>query len=451
MTQRRLIISIGLGLVALIALSTSRSAHACLCPLIEPDVAYQNAPLIFTGTVEKITEHKSESGRDGQRDLPIVEGRTIRFSVEEYFKGSGAAEIDLRARRISSCDFNFEEGKRYLVYAARESDSGELVAQSCSRTGFIGDYTIPDISYLRRVSSGEQPTMLYGFVYKNSPESAKRGQPESLGESLADLSVFIEGDGIRIELRTDARGYFETFDLPAGRYRVTTPLTGKLRGADAITIDLKTVASATFRTTMLGSLTGKLIDKVGRPVRELQVELVEPGTPPVIKTYVPSREDGTYIFDEVYAGRYLIAVNSIGRRSLFGAPFLPSYYPNASSIVEAQVVIVENGKSVEVADFVLQDRYPTVSVSGIVVTADGKPVAGAYVNLNQSGGPWDAARSLQTDAEGRFVHQAFEGLTYVLDAFADAPGGGTMHSDRVEVTAAKNDKEVRLVVRPQAK
>lgn len=440
------IISLVLGLIAI---STSPSAHACLCPIIEPDVAYQNAVIVFSGAVEKITDHKRtieqkrEIENTVQLGLPtIIDGRTVRLKVEEYFKGSGAAEIDLRISN-TSCDIFFEEGKRYIVYANREGNTRELVAHACSRTRLIDDYAKPDISYLRRVSSGEQPTMLYGFVFKNSPESAKLGRPESPG----DLSVFIEGYGKRIELKTDAGGYFETFDLPAGSYRVTTSLTGKLRGAEAKTIDLKTVASIMFRTTMLGSLSGRLIDKEGRPVRDLQLELVGAATPLERKTYTASRDDGTFVFDEVFAGKYLIAVNSDGRRSLSRAPFLPSYFPNASSTGEAQMVTVENGQSVEVGDFVLQDRYSTVPVSGIVMTDDGEPVAGAYVNLYQSGGQSDSARSLQTGADGRFVHQAFEGLTYILNAYSDAPSGGRMHSENVEVTAAKSDKEVRLVVR----
>jgi hypothetical protein len=294
---------------------------------------------------------------------------------------------------------------------------------------------------------GERPTMLYGFAFKNTAETSKRGQPDPLG----GLTVTIEGEGKRLELKTDASGYFETFDLLPGSYRISTGVTGKLRGADAQTVELRTVASLGFNTTTMGSLTGRVLDQEGRPVRELQVELLQPGAAQPsgrVTTYVTTTEDGTFVFNEAVAGRYLLAVNSVGRRSLYGAPFRPSYFPKAASSADAQVITVADGVSVDIGDFVLQERYPTVDVSGIVVTPDGKPVPGAYVNLNKSGGEWDAARSVQTDAEGRFVHQAFEGITYILDASADAPTGGTMDSDRVEVMAAKGEKPVRLVVKP---
>ena len=148
------------------------------------------------------------------------------------------------------------------------------------------------------------------------------------------------------------------------------------------------------------------------------------------------------------AGRYLLAVNSIGRRSLYGAPFLPSYFPNAASSANAQVIAIADGVPVDAGDFRLQERYPTVAVSGVVATTDRKPVPGAYVYLDKSGGEWDAARSVQTDAAGRFVHQAFEGVTYTLRANADGPTGGILESDRVEVTAVKSATPVLLVVKP---
>jgi hypothetical protein len=308
----------------------------------------------------------------------------------------------------------------------------------------MDDYSKPDMSYLRRVARGEQPTMLYGFVFKNTEESAKRGQPESLGE----LTVTIEGEGKRLETKTDSRGYFESFDLSPGSYRIYTSLTGKVRRADAQTVELKGVASVMFRTTMLGSLRGRLLDREGRSVSDLMVELVRPGVRgrESIATYITSMEDGTFVFDEVLAGRYLLAVNSTGRRSLYGAPFVPSYFPKAASVTDAQVIAID-GASVDVGDFVLRERYPTVPVTGIVVAADGKPVAGAYINLRQKGGEWDAARAVQTDAEGRFVVQAFEGVSYTIDVGADAPTGGVMQSDRVEVIATKSEKSLRLVLK----
>ena len=71
-----------------------------------------------------------------------------------------------------------------------------------------------------------------------------------------------------------------------------------------------------------------------------------------------------------------------------------------------------------------------------------------FVNLEKVGRPWDAAHPVHTDAPGHFEQRAFEGVTYSLYATADSLNGGILQSDRVEVTAAKNAAQVRLVVRP---
>jgi hypothetical protein len=261
----------------------------------------------------------------------------------------------------------------------------------------------------------------------------------------------VEGEGRRLELKTDVRGYFEAFDLLPGSYRIHTAVTGKLRGSEAQAVELRSgVASVMFRTTTLGSLTGRVVDREGRPVSELQVELFQTGRGPLAgrpANYVSTSEDGKFAFGEVMDDRYVLAVNPTGRRSLYAKAIPPSYFPNAASSADAQVITVSGGVSVDVGDFVLQERYPTVAVSGVVVTVDGNPVQGAYVYLDQSVGGWDTARSVQTDAGGRFVHQAFEGVTYTLRAGADNPTGGTLDSDRVEVTAAKNSTPTRLVVK----
>ena len=290
--------------------------------------------------------------------------------------------------------------------------------------------------------------MLYGFAFKNTADTAKRGEPEPLG----NLMVTVEGEGNRLELRTDASGYFETYDLPPGNYHVRTGVTGKLRGAEEKTVELKSgsVASMIFRTTTMGSLNGRVIDQEGQPVGEIMVELSFPGETPgarKIPNYQTTDEDGRFIFSEVQAGRHVLAVNPRGRRSLYGAPFLPSYYPNAAMSGEAQVITVTDGVAVELDDFVLQKRYPTVAVSGMVITSNGKPIPGAYVYLDQSGGGWDAAKAVQTDVDGHFVQQAYEGVTYRLHAIADGPTGVAIESDRIEVVAVKNVAPVRLVVK----
>ena len=120
-----------LVLALTVLMSVSHSSRACVCGAIEPDAAYQNAFLVFTGTVEKVTELTREVDQD-DKHLLTSEGRVTRITVEEYFKGTGGTEIELRGGN-TSCDIGFEAGKRYIVYASQDRQTGAIGAFSCSR------------------------------------------------------------------------------------------------------------------------------------------------------------------------------------------------------------------------------------------------------------------------------------------------------------------------------
>jgi hypothetical protein len=453
MAHRGFSFVLGLILTGLILMVASHSARACSCARIEPDTAYQQAFLIFTGTAEEITWPTREAIQDGKpvldpdgRPTFYSEGYVARFSVQEYFKGDSGTKLELRGSG-TTCDVGFEVGKRYLVYAS-QNNKGGLGAFSCSRTMLLDDYAKPDLSYLRRVAGGERPTLLYGFVSRNAWDYAGHNQ----SEPLSALVVSVEGEGKRLALKTDASGYFETFDLPPGSYRVRTGVTGKLRGAEeqALLITDGGVTSANFQTTSMGSLSGRLLDREGRPAAEALIELWlakdVPGGRPVDST--SPKEEGRFAFDQVPAGQYVLAVNGSGRKFLSAAPFLASFYPNAGSSADAQVFTIADGASVELGDFVLQGKYPTVAVNGIVITPDGKPVVDAKVSLYKSGGE-DAPKSASTDDEGRFVHQAYEGVRYTLQATVviRRSADGIFESEPIEVLVMKNLEPLRLVIK----
>src|SRR5262245_26045603 len=303
------------SLILLSLASYSERASACVCSPIEPDVAYQQALLVFTGTVEAVTDITSPVVRDG-KSLLNSQGRVTRLTVDEYFKGRGGTELELIGGN-TSCDIGFEPGKRYLVYATQSGTNGALGAFSCSRTRLLDDHVKPDISYLRRATRGEEPAMVYGFAFRSAWNYSKRGEQEP----LSDVTVTVQGQGKRLDLKTDSSGYFESFELPPGSYRVHMALTGKLRGADEKAVELRGggVASVIFHATSMGSLRGRLVDEEGRAVKELIVELLPAGGVPgagAVKHYVTTGEDGEFVFTELPTGRYVLAVNSAGRPSL---------------------------------------------------------------------------------------------------------------------------------------
>ncbi len=93
-------------------------------------------------------------GMDGVRAADAVfVGRVLahssietRFRIERMVVGKQAQELTLgplagfagkTGKTISSCDMPFTVGERYLVYAFRHSETGDLVTSRCSRTQLI--------------------------------------------------------------------------------------------------------------------------------------------------------------------------------------------------------------------------------------------------------------------------------------------------------------------------
>lgn len=80
--------------------------------------------------------------RDKESDnYTDYETQVVKFQVERWWKGEATSEIFLVTDNIknsdetansSSCDYSFEEGKSYLVYA--KGKEGELRTNVCART-----------------------------------------------------------------------------------------------------------------------------------------------------------------------------------------------------------------------------------------------------------------------------------------------------------------------------
>jgi hypothetical protein len=416
-----------------------------MCGLAMPDEAYDRALVVFTGTCEKVERLSAPANESFERAV----GSITRFAVDEYFKGSGAPTVELHGG-FTSCDFNFQEGTRYVVFASTRPEDGSLTTHSCSGTFELNSSAKATVAYLRRRAAGERPTMLYGFVLKSG--SAADGRVDQ--SVWAGLRIVVEGKGKRVELTSDESGFFEVFDLPAGSYRVSLEAEGKVRGAEAQTIEIRdgAVSWVSFRTTTTGGLRGRLTDVDGAALAETEILLLpakDPRPEAPGAANAQSFDGGRFEFPEVAAGSYVLAVNPTGRRSLYYGAWSPNFYPDAAAAASARPVVVENGKVEDVGDFVITRRFPTVALRGVLVSKDGKPIAGAVVDVTAQG-EWDAVRSVRSDADGNFTASVFEGVTYDVSAVAELPEGGRVESERVPVKAAKDAPATRMVLRPRA-
>jgi hypothetical protein len=105
------------------------NVFACTCRLpdlpesLEKEVgqAYENSSSVFIGKVTETVED------------PNIHFITVKFKVEKTWNKKFQKEITLITDKDGSlCSYNFEVGKKYLVYASGKKNN--LSASTCSRT-----------------------------------------------------------------------------------------------------------------------------------------------------------------------------------------------------------------------------------------------------------------------------------------------------------------------------
>ena len=93
-------------------------------------------------------------------------------------------------------------------------------------------------------------------------------------------------------------------------------------------------------------------------------------------------------------------------------------------------------------------RFIERTLNGIVVDANGTPVAGAVVWLKERQyDDSDMPYRRETDSEGRFSYPVYEGIKYELSANVDIDGQRVKRSDPLEVVITSNQEPIKLVLK----
>src|SRR5262245_56159131 len=133
-----------LALVCGLALMTvARDADACSCALFPPCASFSNADAVFVGVADVVP-----TGKDSRR---------ARLRVEEVFRGdlSKGGVIEIVGKGFGgSCDFEFREGSRYIVFARNQRGRGWNTT-SCSGTKLV-DEAAEDLEFVRRLTANPQ-------------------------------------------------------------------------------------------------------------------------------------------------------------------------------------------------------------------------------------------------------------------------------------------------------
>jgi protocatechuate 3,4-dioxygenase beta subunit len=280
---------------------------------------------------------------------------------------------------------------------------------------------------------------------------------------MATVAVLGATTGVVRVTTTDATGHFSVGTLPPDRYTVgasRAPFLGAVAGARRVArpgTPIVVPAGATVRDVQVrlfmgGSLSGRVLDAAGEPVRNATVsvyqrrmqngERVINRAAPTITTddlgqyRIHSLPPGEYIIsamasalgpvgnrltdaevDAILAGQAPSTPNPAARIGLPNTPSAPTYFPNVVSMADAQALTVGVAEDRAGLDITLTEA-PPVRIEGTVTTGDGSPLPQVIVTLAAAsgGGAVSPNSALRPEADGRFSMSIRLPNTYTVSA-----------------------------------
>lgn len=183
------------------------------------------SPIIVTATLTSFEElDRITEGSNVYRTMAAV------MTVEKAYKGKVQVHQTFRVLDGGGgdCSKSFireKIGQKFLFFMGAPSKVGNLKGllhwvSTCSRTVRIED-AAPDLSYLDNRVTLSGKTRLSGILKRFSPDPP----------SLAGITVTITGKNFERSAETDERGFFEIWNLPAGRYKVAFQVPNGIRVA----------------------------------------------------------------------------------------------------------------------------------------------------------------------------------------------------------------------------
>ena len=383
------------------------SAAACVCSTpSDPCVATSAADVVFVGRVTRIEPGSYEPSNP----RPFV----ARFEITEVLQGTLPKDVALLNGGGASCFFGFGAGREYLVYGKYRN--GMLEAGLCSRTGELAERR-HEVEVLREKRRGTPAPRLAGRIV----EGRQRVDGTLGGDALPLVGVNVtaqQGTAVRRTV-TDADGRFIFMNVAAGDHKVTADLPAAYDRALGQNASVRVgcyghVDILVYRVPLRGTLeTGDGLSRSSPvPVHAFAVDPAQriPSKERSTITYVA--RDGTWSFDRLPPGEYLIAVGIDGVKH-WDPVRIPFWYPAAARPEDAQVIHVgETG----VVQLTLRHPPPPREIvfSGVIEDEDGNP-AGGRVFLHDLDAGHDVANGA-ADRVGHFQVRGWQGRRYVARA-----------------------------------
>jgi hypothetical protein len=387
--------------------------------------------------------------------LAITDGRITRARMQIDRAYKGVSENTLILYDNGMCNGpNLIVGEQYLMYTGRQGND-DVPSRGCSRSRHV-KYAEEDLKYLNGLSAAPPTSKVFGKVVVRTDDYYGKDKP------VSGSLVEIHSAERTYTATTDSEGRYSFENLQPAEYTASATHPGfrmlsftRDGKPESVSAEARgcVVVDMVLRKKWSGTVEGRLIGASGKPAPSgVAVSLLrmenragkEPRSLPSQRT--TTNDEGEYSFREVAPGQYKIVMN-LYRFPTARRPYPTIYWPTARTESEALVIEVTGDVTEQRCDFKLPPEPKNAVVRGIVLGADGKPVAGAQVMVralpDNSIGEDDENRP-KTNAAGRFSFTAVDGFDYRISANTDTELW--LHSATVPYSVAQGPEFITLVL-----
>jgi hypothetical protein len=266
---------------------------------------------------------------------------------------------------------------------------------------------------------------------------------------------------------TDGDGRFDLRDLPAGEYRLTASKTGYVslsygqrrpfEAAEAIKLAQGQKAAANLLLPRAGAIGGRVVDEAGEPLAQTRVQALRSRMVEGRRRLQPAGpidltdDTGAFRLYGLAPGEYYVSATPrepaepIDAGGSAGRAFkstMTTYYPGTGSLEEAVRVAV--GVSGESRADIQLGSTRAATVSGIVLSADGRPAGDAQISLQSEivsmgvsaiiTGPPPTAVSTHSEPDGTFTLPGVPPGPYVLQVSVEPDFSSVVPDQNVGIT-----------------
>jgi hypothetical protein len=199
-------------------------------------------------------------------------------------------------------------------------------------------------------------------------------------------------------------------------------------------------ASLDIQFDIDNAIRGKVLDAGGRPLKGVCLT-ASPAEEKEIKGEIDcTEEDGSFAITELAPGNYILVANDENKITS-SEPFPTLYYPNVFEREKAGVITIRAGDHLENFNIYVPKAEETVTVEGVFLYSDGKPVVKESVEFKaeKTGENVEGDARAQTDEKGRFRLKILKGLQGELSGEMYAYIGEFENCPKLEAVIRKAD------------